>query len=524
MMDSDDLLSGRKIGEYVLREALDEGGFGRVYRCEQPTLGREAVIKVLHRRLLSYDAQLQRFLREAQLASRLDHPYAAHIYAFGVDEKAGFLWIAMEFVQGITLKRWLRDRGPMPLDQLVPFFEYIAEVVQTAHDRGIVHRDLKPSNVMVIERAGRLLPKLLDFGVAKLLDGVLPPESTQDTVKRLRTLVTEQVPEEVLKEFRVGDSTATDDSPSQSGGRSRLTPDGAPIGTPAYMPPEQWSSAVSVGPSADLYALAVVAFEALTGRRPFDGMSLAERVELRCSGKVPPLGRGFPPALDQMFQRALAERPEDRWRTALELAWALRAASGLGSGRADLPRIDADVRDAWIAGGPQPLAQSVAVLDSARNAHQAHIATRELARNLLRYLVAVALAVHAQMHEPDDDPVLLDLLRTLDRRELIVEERVRLLRLLVRPRSSQPGDYPIPELVDLVDLVARGIDGSTGHHPFHAVYMGTEHAATEEAVRVLLLRQIPQLTQLLRSAAFLLDYVLVVPRNDVAERWTGCPR
>src|SRR5262249_32675003 len=158
---------------------------------------------------------------------------------------------------------------------------------------------------------------------AKLLDGELPPESTQDTVKRLRTVVAEKVPEEVLKEFRVGASTATDNSPSQGGGQSRLTPDGAPIGTPAYMPPEQWSSAVSGGPSADLYALAVFAFEALTGRRPFDGMSVTERVQLRCSGKVPPLGRGFPPALDQMFERALAERPEHRWSTALELAWAV---------------------------------------------------------------------------------------------------------------------------------------------------------------------------------------------------------
>jgi len=134
-MTGKDELSGRKIGEYVLREALDEGGFGTVYRCDQPILGREAVIKVLHRKLRSYDAQLQRFLREAQLASRLDHPYAAHVYAFGVEEKDGLLWIAMEFVQGITLKHWLRDHGPMPLAQFVPFFELVAEVVQTAHDR-----------------------------------------------------------------------------------------------------------------------------------------------------------------------------------------------------------------------------------------------------------------------------------------------------------------------------------------------------------------------------------------------------
>ena len=135
-MTGNDELSGRTIGEYVLLERLDEGGFGTVYRCKQPTLGREAVIKVLHHQLCSHDVQLQRFLREAQLASRLDHPYAAHIYAFGVDERDGILWIAMEFVHGITLKRWLRDPGPMPLPQLVPFFEHVAEVVQTAHDPG----------------------------------------------------------------------------------------------------------------------------------------------------------------------------------------------------------------------------------------------------------------------------------------------------------------------------------------------------------------------------------------------------
>jgi serine/threonine-protein kinase len=317
-MPDKDGLSGRKIGEFVFRERLDAGGFGTVYRCEQPTLGREAVIKVLHHRLRGHDVQIQRFLREAQLASRLDHPYAAHVYAFGAEEADGLLWIAMEYVQGLTLNRWLRDHGPMPIEQFVPFFEYVAEVVQTAHERGIVHRDLKPSNMMVIERAGRLLPKLLDFGVAKLLDGELLPESTPDTIKRLRALVVEKVPDEVLKQFRVGPSTVTCDSPStQSGGRSRLTPDNATIGTPAYMAPEQWISAVTVGPPADLYALAVVAFEALTGRRPFEGMSLADFVDRHRHGKVPALGGSFPPALDQMFQRALAKRPEDRWATAL---------------------------------------------------------------------------------------------------------------------------------------------------------------------------------------------------------------
>ncbi|HEV7556506.1 MAG TPA: serine/threonine-protein kinase, partial [Kofleriaceae bacterium] len=163
-----DELTGRTLGEFVLRERIAEGGFGAVYRCEQPLLGREAVIKVLHPGLRDRDVVLQRFMREAQLASRLDHPYAAHVYAFGVERDDGLFWIAMEMVQGTTLDRWLRDRGPLSLEELVPFFERVAEVVQTVHERGIIHRDLKPSNVMVIERAGRLLPKLLDLGIAKL--------------------------------------------------------------------------------------------------------------------------------------------------------------------------------------------------------------------------------------------------------------------------------------------------------------------------------------------------------------------
>jgi serine/threonine protein kinase len=170
----------------------------------------------------------------------------------------------MEYVHGITLKHWLRDRGPMSLEQLVPFFERVAEVVQEAHDHGIVHRDLKPSNVMVIERGGHLFPKLLDFGVAKLLDGGKLPESTPNTIRWLRALGVPRISEEVLQQFRDGrPSMVTGSSPLPGGGQ--LTPDHATIGTPGYMAPEQWSRAFSVGPLSDLYALGVIAFEALTG-------------------------------------------------------------------------------------------------------------------------------------------------------------------------------------------------------------------------------------------------------------------
>jgi serine/threonine protein kinase len=167
-------LSGRMLGEFILREQIGEGGHAVVYRCEQPVAQRDVVIKVLRARLRRNDAVQERFLNEAQLASRLDHPYAAHVYGFGAEDD-GLLWIAMELVQGITLDEWLETHGPMPLEQFVPFFDCIAEVVHAAHERGIVHCDLRPSNVMVVERGGRLFPKLLDFGIAKVSHEVAAP-------------------------------------------------------------------------------------------------------------------------------------------------------------------------------------------------------------------------------------------------------------------------------------------------------------------------------------------------------------
>src|SRR3954466_9112804 len=103
-------LSGRTLGEFVLREQIGAGGYGAVYRCEQPVLKRDAVVKVLHAGRRRNNTAKERFLREAQLASRLDHPYAAHVYSFGAEDD-GVLWIAMELVHGITLGDLLKSRG-----------------------------------------------------------------------------------------------------------------------------------------------------------------------------------------------------------------------------------------------------------------------------------------------------------------------------------------------------------------------------------------------------------------------------
>ncbi|HEU5059044.1 MAG TPA: serine/threonine-protein kinase, partial [Kofleriaceae bacterium] len=259
-------LIGRRLGEFVVREPLSSGGFGLVFRAEQPGLGREAVIKVLHTDLLQRTTIVQRFLREARMASRLDHPYAAHTYAFGA-ESDGVLWIAMEMVRGTPLDALLRAQGPLPLERFVPLIERICEVVHTAHERGIVHRDLKPANVMVLARAGRLLPKLLDFGIAKIEGEPLPERSGAE---RAQTPVRSGDGEVSVDGKTMDADTTRELTPPATGGHvrripveihagldglARLTHAGTSMGSPPYMAPEQWDNASGADARTDLYAL-----------------------------------------------------------------------------------------------------------------------------------------------------------------------------------------------------------------------------------------------------------------------------
>jgi len=290
------------LGDIVVCERINEGGHGVVYRGEQRLLGRNVAIKVLHQRMKDNAVAKRRFMQEARLASHLDHPYAAHVYSFGVECEDGLVWIAMELVQGINFHNWLKTCGPMPLAQFVPFFEDIAQVVHAAHRLGIIHRDLKPSNLMLIEREGRIIPKLLDLGIAKQIHAptselVTPPQ---------RTL--------------------TDPESGTPAIEDRITRISECVGSPPYMAPEQWRPHLSVGPAADLYALGVLAYEALTGRLPFYAEAPHEWCRCHLYQPVPPLGHAFSPDLDRVIQRALAKYPEQRQSNALELASELRAA------------------------------------------------------------------------------------------------------------------------------------------------------------------------------------------------------
>jgi len=255
-------LTGRTLGDFTIHDRIGEGGYGVVYRATQRTLGREAVVKVLHTRHGAGDAVVQRFLREAQLASRLDHPFAAHIYAFGA-EPDGLLWIAMELVRGTTLRRVLEAQpgGRLPLARLIPLLDGLCEVVHTAHEQGIVHRDLKPDNIMVLSRAGRLLPKLLDLGIAKLV-------------------------------------AAEPDDPA-----------GSVLGTPHYMAPEQWREDAQVDTRADLYALGVIAYEMATGVLPFPGGSLADVARGHLRGEPPALPQNSGPNSFQTMLTSIFPNP-----------------------------------------------------------------------------------------------------------------------------------------------------------------------------------------------------------------------
>ncbi|KAF0222424.1 MAG: serine/threonine protein kinase with WD40 repeat, partial [bacterium] len=288
-----DTLIGRTLGDFIIREKMGEGAFGVVYQAEQITLMREVVLKVLHQKHRDNQEIIERFLREARLASRLEHPYTAHIYAFGA-ENDGLLWTAMEIVHGTPLDKLLKTQGPLELERFVPLLDKICEVVQTAHDSGIIHRDLKPANVMVISRAGRLFPKLLDFGIAKTLEG------NTSYISKLQI--------EKTDELLAGENT------------SKTT---GLLGSTPYMPPEQWENAAQVGTRADIYALGVFAYEMLTGKRPFSGGSPASFYSLYKEHKespVPSLGKGFPPALDSVIVKAMAKDPEERYKSAFEFA------------------------------------------------------------------------------------------------------------------------------------------------------------------------------------------------------------
>jgi WD40 repeat protein/serine/threonine protein kinase len=512
-----DVLTGRRVGEFVIEELLGEGGFGAVYRARQEALARDVVIKVLSRR--GSREGVEHFLREAKLASRLDHPYAAHVYAFGAEDD-GVPWIAMELVRGTPLSELLDTQGSLPVGRFVPLLEKICEVVYTAHQQGIVHRDIKPSNVMVVARAGQLLPKLLDFGIARLA-------SERDGAQTARGSKS--------PDGHAGASSGTAGEPgpaagvARSAGRRRRGAERSPYtGSPPYMAPEQWVDAASADARSDQYALAVLSYEALAGHLPFRASSDMGFALAHATKPVPRLGSGFPASLDEVLQRALAKNPAERYPDVLQLAAALRAAAGLDEGPARLPRLPSAARDNAIARAPQPLADTVAFLDAARTATRARDAAVQVVHVAVRLLGLLAVAAVRRMGPGagEDARTARAALRRLHGEPLSSPDWLALVRALVHPFATRLDAHPIPELV----LLFYGPDGEARPAALledlaaREVQRAGASEADETEALATLGELLPELGHLLGTLSFLCDYTLIVQREGRAEVWMGARR
>jgi TolB-like protein/tetratricopeptide (TPR) repeat protein len=274
-------LAGRTISHFDVREALGAGGMGVVYRADDTRLGRAVALKFLLPHY-SLDASAKaRFLREAHATAALDHPNLCTVYEVGTSDE-GWLFLAMALYQGETLRARLIRDGPIPVGEALEIARQIAEGLQAAHAAGIVHRDLKPGNVMLLPD-GKV--RILDFGLAK----------------------------------------ARDQSISETGAR---------FGTVSYMSPEQIRGE-NVDGRADLWALGVVLYEMLTGRKPFRGdeeFAIANAI-LRDEPELPSTHRGdISAALEGLVLRLLQKDPARRYATAADLLRDLTRTETLADG------------------------------------------------------------------------------------------------------------------------------------------------------------------------------------------------
>src|SRR6266704_3012854 len=228
------LTVGTRIGPFLVRSSLGEGGMGVVFRALDTRLQRDVALKLLPDHLAGDPERLARFQREAQVLASLNHPNIAQIY--GLEESDHTRCIVMELVEGETLQERLK-RGPIPVDETLPIAKQIADALEAAHESGLIHRDLKPANIK-LTADGRV--KVLDFGLAK----VFAPNTAEMNLSNSPTLMSGSMP-------------------------------GVILGTAAYMAPEQ-AKGKNVDRRADVWAFGVVLYEMLTGRMLFSGETASE--------------------------------------------------------------------------------------------------------------------------------------------------------------------------------------------------------------------------------------------------------
>lgn len=262
---------------------LGKGGMGHVWIAEHLGLRTQVVVKFMAAHLTGDPMMVERFGREAAAASRVKSPHVVQMIDHGVATN-GHLFIAMELMEGHDLGEVLAHKRRLPPDRVLTIVQQVARALSKAHEAGIVHRDIKPENIFLLDAGGgELFIKVLDFGVAKSMLSM--PD--------------------------------------------RGTATGAMIGTPYYMSPEQVLGSRAIDAGTDLWALGVVAFEALTGTLPFNGETIGGISVAICHEPLPSMSQRnpeLPVTLDAWFGRACARQHDQRFHTAMEFAEGLKAA------------------------------------------------------------------------------------------------------------------------------------------------------------------------------------------------------
>jgi len=284
-----------------LLRPLGAGGMGAVWVAEHLALQTHVVVKFMSPELAKDQANVQRFAREAAAASQVKSPHVVQTFDHGVSPD-GLPFIVMELLEGHDLAHHVLSRGRLPPEEVATIVTQTCKALSKAHEKGIIHRDIKPDNIFLVH-GDELFVKLLDFGIAKA-----------------------------------------------TGALSSHTGTGAMIGTPYYMSPEQIVGSHALDFRTDIWAMGIVAFEALTGQKPFMDDTIGGLAVKLHSGQLPlpsSINPHLPPAIDVWFQRACARDPEARFPSVKELATSLAAAVGHAS-----IAMPAPVLPPHVAGGP----------------------------------------------------------------------------------------------------------------------------------------------------------------------------
>jgi serine/threonine protein kinase len=296
---SPEMLLGQR---YRLLERIAVGGMGEVWRAEDTVLERKVAVKALLPALLSEAGFAKRFAAEAKTVAALSHPHIVNVHDYGeapLPSGDTTAYLVMEYIEGRSLADLIAERGALAAAEVMPIIASVAEALQHAHDHGVIHRDIKPGNILVRSRDGEAV--LTDFGIAR------------------------------------------------SGAAGDLTATGAVMGTASYIAPEQ-AEGTGVLPASDMYSLGVVAFHALTGRRPYDAENPIELALHHVRTPMPPLPDDIAPGVRAFVERSMTKDPAQRFATCADMAAAARASLTAAPMTSVMPNVSATPPGAGVVG------------------------------------------------------------------------------------------------------------------------------------------------------------------------------